>query len=230
MEPKKELQNLDIEANDLLSEYIQIHDKILNTAGKSVTIFKKIDFRELFNDCQKLSERSDHKKEKIYSFRSNQNYVLTDTEKIYLDQLILFIVKLDIAIKILTEKQKLLFEKSGGDQAPSNGRTYSLISRLIWLPVLQAPLKIFFIRIILPSIILSVIYHFYMKDSDYLNISIICFLIFSWLFSLTYGKNRKSVTWKKYSEIEKKYQHSINDYMAAGEQLNKLNKSIFNRT
>ena len=67
MDAKQELQNLAIEINDLLSEYIQIHDKILNTAGKLITIFKKIDFGALFNDCQKISKKSERKKEKIYS-------------------------------------------------------------------------------------------------------------------------------------------------------------------
>lgn len=231
MDTKQELQNLAVETNDLLSEYIWIHDKILNTAGRSITIFKKVDFVELFNDCQKISEKSDQKKEKIYSFQSSQNHLLTDNEKMYLNQLVLFIEKIDITIKILTEKQKLLFEKSGGNQeAQSNERTYSLFSRLIWLPVLQAPIGTFFMRIILPTIIVSVIASFYMQKMSYIKISIACMLIFSWLFSLTYGKNRKSVTWREYKEIENKYEQSINDYMAAGAELNKLNNLIFTNT
>lgn len=231
MDTKQELQNLAVETNDLLSEYIRIHDKILNTAGRSITIFKKVDFGELFNDCQKISEKSDQKKEKIYSFQISQNHLLTDNEKMYLNQLVLFIEKIDITIKILTEKQKLLFEKSRGNQeAQSNERTYSLFSRLIWLPVLQAPIGTFFMRIILPTIIVSVIASFYMQKMSYIKISIACMLIFSWLFSLTYGKNRKSVTWREYKEIENKYEQSINDYMAAGAELNKLNNLIFTNT
>ena len=231
MNMKQDLQNLALETNDLLSEYIQIHDKNLNTAGKLITIFKKIDFGELYNYCLKLSEKSDQKKEKIYSFQSRQNYFLADNEKKYLNQLILFIEKIDITIKILTEKQKLLFEKSGGNQqAQSNDRTYSLFSRLMWLPVLQAPIGTFFMRIILPTVIVSVIFSFYMHKMSYINVSIACILIFSWLFSLTYGKNRKSVTWREYNEIENKYEQSINDYMAAGAELNKLNNLIYTNT
>jgi len=60
MDMKQELQNLAVETNDLLSEYIRIHDKILNTAGRSITIFKNVDFGELFNDCKKISEKSNH--------------------------------------------------------------------------------------------------------------------------------------------------------------------------
>ncbi len=58
MDTKQDLQNLAVETNDLLSEYIWIHDKILNTAGRSITIFKKVDFGKPFNDCQKISEKS----------------------------------------------------------------------------------------------------------------------------------------------------------------------------
>ena len=228
MDTKQELQNLALETNDLLSEYIQIHDKILNKAGRLITIFKKVDFRELFNDCKKISEKSDQTKEKIYSFQYSQNHLLPDNEKMYLNQLSLFIEKIDITIKILSEKQKLLFEKSAGNQeAQSEERTYSLFSRLRWLPVIQAPIGTIFMRIILPTIIVSVIASFFMQKMSYIKISIACMLILSWLFSLTYGKNSKSLTWREYKEIENKYEQSINDYMAVGVKLNKLNDLIF---
>lgn len=232
MDTKQELQNLALETNDLLSEYIRIHDKILNKAGRPITIFKKVNFGELFNDCQKISGKSDQKKEKIYSFQSIKNQLQTDDEKIYLNQLVLFIEKLDITIKLLTEKQKLLFEKSGGNrEAQSNERTYSLFSRLNWLPVFEAPIKTYFLRIILPTIVFSVIASFYMQKTSHILISIaLCIILLSWLFSLTYGKSRKSVTWREYKELEKKYQQSINEYLAAGAELNKLNNLIFTNT
>lgn len=231
MNQTQELKTLAIAVNDFLTEYVKIHDKILNTAGKSIHLTKKIDFGELLDDCKKISEKSKQKKEDLYLFQSKTKNEPSDIQKKYLNSLILFAEKLDATISILTEKQELLLKVSGGDRtgAPSR-QTYSLLSRLMWLPVVQSSFGTFFMGIIVPTIILSILYNSYAQEKNYLKVSIICFVICSWLFSLLYGKSRQNPAWKKYSEAEKRHKQSVNEYLAVGEELNKLNKIIFCNT
>ncbi len=106
------LKKLSFEVNDLLTEYIQLHDKILKEGGTFLSLFKKVDFEKMLNDCYEILKKFELKKEEIFSFKKENGNYLNDIEKKYLDQLISFFDKLLFTVNFLINKQQLLYKKS----------------------------------------------------------------------------------------------------------------------
>ena len=106
------LKKLSFEVNDLLSEYIQLHDKILKKGGTFRSLFRKVDFEKMLNDCYEILSKFEIKREEILSFKKQSGNDLKDNEKKYLNQLMSFFDKLLLTINLLLNKQQLLYKKS----------------------------------------------------------------------------------------------------------------------
>ncbi|MEA3369528.1 MAG: hypothetical protein U9Q24_04175 [Candidatus Ratteibacteria bacterium] len=106
------LKKLSFEVNDLLSEYIQLHDKILKKGGIFISLFKKVDFEKILNDCHEILRKFEIKRKGMLSFKKENGDNLDDNEKKYLNQLISFFDKLLVTINFLLNKQQLLYKKS----------------------------------------------------------------------------------------------------------------------
>lgn len=106
------LKKHSFEVNDLLSEYIQLHNRILKKGGTFISLFKKVDFEKMLNDCHEILKKFEIKREEILSFKKENGDDLNDNEKKYLNQLMSFFDKLLLTINFLVNKQQLLYKKS----------------------------------------------------------------------------------------------------------------------
>ena len=51
MDSSRKLHELAIEVNDLLSQYIRIHNRRMKEAGTFLSLFRRIDYKELYDEA-----------------------------------------------------------------------------------------------------------------------------------------------------------------------------------
>ena len=91
MKNKESLKKFAFEINDLLSEYIKLHDRILKEGGAFISLFKRVDFEKMFTDCGNLLRKFKIKKEELISLEQYGKANFDSNEKKYFEQLIFFL-------------------------------------------------------------------------------------------------------------------------------------------
>lgn len=122
------LKTYALRANELLSSYVHLHDKIIKVSGTFRSIFKRIDFEQLHNDSAILLNQSISFSSELLNANKSKSFDnLSEDHRIYLGQLIKFIRKLNITLQILEKRQLLLYKKSQGEDY--NWNEYSSVEQ-----------------------------------------------------------------------------------------------------
>ena len=112
MQYKKVMRSLAFDVNDLLSYYIQVHDKAIEKAGTFSSLFRRVDFEELYNEAIKVLEAVSGKYDELNFFEEENHGYMNEEEKRYLKCLLRFTEKLLETTKLLKERQRFLYDKS----------------------------------------------------------------------------------------------------------------------
>ena len=126
------LKTYALRANELLSSYVHLHDKILKVSGTFKSFFKNlfikpVNFEQLHNDSAILLNQSNSLNNELNAYRSTSFGNLSEDQKKYINQLLAFTGKLNITLQLLEERQLLLYRKSQGDR--HRWKEYSSIER-----------------------------------------------------------------------------------------------------
>ena len=121
------LKTYALRANELLSSYAHLHDKILKVSGTFISIFKRINFEQLYNDSTILLDQFNSFNDELNAYNSKSFDEISKDQKIYLNQLLAFISKLNITLQILEKRQFLLYKKSQGENY--NWNEYSSVEQ-----------------------------------------------------------------------------------------------------
>ena len=114
--PEEELLKIyALRANGLLASYLRLHDKILKVSGTFKSIFKRINFEQLYSDSTILLNQSNSFNNELNVYNSKSFAKLSEDQKIYINQLLAFTNKLNITLQILEKRQLLLYTKSLGE-------------------------------------------------------------------------------------------------------------------
>jgi hypothetical protein len=116
-----------LRANGLLASYLRLHEKILKVSGTFKSIFKRINFEQLYSDSAILLDQSNSFNNELNAYNSKSFDKLSEDQKIYINQLLAFTGKLNITLQILEKRQLLLYTKSLGEDY--NRNEYSSIEQ-----------------------------------------------------------------------------------------------------
>ncbi len=103
-----------LRAKGLLTSYLRMHDKILKVSGTFKSLFKRINFEQLYSDSTILLTQSNFFNNELNAYNSRSFDKLSEDQKIYINQLLAFTSKLNITLQILEKRQLLLYTKSLG--------------------------------------------------------------------------------------------------------------------
>jgi hypothetical protein len=101
-----------LEVNDLLSQYIEIHNKVLKSAGTFRSLFRKVDFQELRNDIGMLLKDFISKDTEIGELRSDIYNSLTPLQKEFFDCFSGYSEALLKTVNLLFKQVELLYNRS----------------------------------------------------------------------------------------------------------------------
>ncbi len=104
-----------LRAKGLLASYLRLHDKILKVSGTFKSLFKRINFEQLYSDSTILLTQSNFFNNELNAYNSRSFDKLSEDQKIYINQLLAFTSKLNITLQILEKRQLLLYTKSLGE-------------------------------------------------------------------------------------------------------------------
>ncbi len=122
------LKSCIFEVNNLLSQYIEIHNKVLKSAGTFQSLFKKVDFQELHNDMGILLKDFASKDIEIGELRNEIYNSLTPPQKELFDCFSGYSGALLKTVNLLFKKVELLYNRSKNEGTLGWGY-FSRISR-----------------------------------------------------------------------------------------------------
>lgn len=85
MDDKQLLKNLAFDVNTLLDVYIVLHNKRLKKAGTFLSLFKKVDFGELYEESELLLKKFFEKSGEIEQLKSKQYRHFSKSEQAFFD-------------------------------------------------------------------------------------------------------------------------------------------------
>jgi len=103
MDMKKKLRDEAWEVNDLLSEYIEVHERVIKEAASFQSLFKKVDFEKLFNDSYGIFLMINEHYEHLLELKQEIFTQLTPDQKKYLNLLIEYVNALLNTTKFLSD-------------------------------------------------------------------------------------------------------------------------------
>lgn len=115
MDYKEKIKSFVFNIDNLLTEYILVHDKLVKESG-FFSLFKKIDFAELYRSTAPLFQKSISGLSEIEEFKSKFYEELSEKQKLFLDSLIEYTLALTETIQCLLKLTYDLAEKSKGSQ------------------------------------------------------------------------------------------------------------------
>ena len=104
-----------------------MHDKILKVSGTFKSLFKCVNFEQLYSDSAIILNQSNSFNDELNAYNSKSFDKLSEDQKIYINQLLAFTSKLNITLQILEKRQLLLYSKSQGEDY--NRNEYSSIEQ-----------------------------------------------------------------------------------------------------
>lgn len=129
-----EMNNLDklksyiFEVNNLLTQYIEAHNKVSKNAGTFRSLFRKVDFQKIYNDIDTLLKDFVFEDTKIGESKKEIYDSLTLLQKEFFDSFYTYFVALLNTVNLLFRKVGLLYIRSQNKDTLSWG-DFSRISR-----------------------------------------------------------------------------------------------------
>jgi len=112
MNNKEILKETAVKVNALLTEYVEVHDKILKDAASFSSLFKHVNFKELYDDTITIHSKFYYKKEVISNMKDTMYDYLTRIEKEFFNCLSDYVDALIKTTEILSAQMKLLYDRS----------------------------------------------------------------------------------------------------------------------
>jgi hypothetical protein len=108
-----ELKNEALVVNDLLTQYVELHNNFLKSAGTFSSLFKKVDFRKLAGDIYFLFEKFRDEKFKLDDLQKQNG---NEKEKQFAKCLFLYTKSLTETVHLLFIMAHTLQEKAEGNK------------------------------------------------------------------------------------------------------------------
>ena len=100
------------EINDLLTEYIMVHNKILKKAGSFLSLFRRVNFKELYADTEIILSKFNSISEKVALLKTELYGDLPQNQKDFFDCLSDYVDALTSTVDALHTKVNLLHQRS----------------------------------------------------------------------------------------------------------------------
>lgn len=110
------LQNQANDIHDLLSIYIKVHDEIFKKSSTFLSLFRRVDFQDIYNQTESLLSHFNHKRIELYNLKSNFNESVPQEYRQYFQQLVAFFERLYETVVLLKDRQYQLLLKSNGEK------------------------------------------------------------------------------------------------------------------
>ncbi len=110
------LRNEAVNLNHLLSEYVEIHNRIFYESATFKSFFKRVDFEELYQLTLELNNNFESYKKKLIEVRDILESSAPKDHKKYFNQFVTYFTKLLFTVQCLKERQYLLYRKSEGEK------------------------------------------------------------------------------------------------------------------
>jgi len=128
MDNLDKLKSCLFEVHNLLSQYIEVHNKVLRNTGTFRSLFRKVDFPELHNDASILLKDFIYKDTEIGKLKNEIYSSLTPLQKEFFDSFSSYFGALLKTVSLLFRKIELLYNRSQNKDTLSWG-DFSCISR-----------------------------------------------------------------------------------------------------
>jgi hypothetical protein len=109
---KEILQATAFEISDLLTEYIAVHNRILKKAGSFLSLFRWVNFKELYDDTEIILSKFNSISEKVDSLKTELYDDLPQNQKEFFDCLSDYVDALTNTVYSLHTKVNLLCQRS----------------------------------------------------------------------------------------------------------------------
>lgn len=116
------------EVNNLLSQYIEIHNKVLKGVGTFQSLFRKVDFQGLYTDIDTLLKDFISKNNEIGELKNNIYNSLAPLQKEFFDCFFEYFQALLKTVSLLFKKVELLYNRSQNKDTLSWG-DFSRVSK-----------------------------------------------------------------------------------------------------
>jgi hypothetical protein len=116
MDIKETIKYHVLDINELFTAYIELHDYILKSSSTFLSLFKKVDFDDIYNRTKKLLSQFNQKKGELINLQNNFNNTVPKEYIQYFNQLYTFFERLYETVSLLNEKQYKLLLKSKGNK------------------------------------------------------------------------------------------------------------------
>jgi len=115
MSHKTELQKLALEINELLSEYIFLHDTLQEKSNSFLSVFKPINFNELHHKAEEILVKL---KDKLLGISKLKKDIKVNSERQFVDCLFEYTQALVTTVELYKEMLNGLLSKSRGSKLP----------------------------------------------------------------------------------------------------------------
>lgn len=116
MNHKETLKEQATEVHDLLSIYIGLHDSIFKKSATFLSLFKRVDFDDIYRQTERLLSIFDKKREELHSLKSSFKESTPSEYRQYFQQLLTFFERLHETVRLLKDRQYQLLLKSKGEK------------------------------------------------------------------------------------------------------------------
>lgn len=113
---KKSLKEQATEIHELLSIYIKVHDSIFKKSATFISLFRKVDFENIYNQTEVLLSHFNQKKQELINLKDSFDETVPKKYRQYFQQLLTFFERLYDTIVLLKDRQYLLLLKSKGEK------------------------------------------------------------------------------------------------------------------
>jgi hypothetical protein len=116
MNYKEILKKQAMDVHDLLSIYIKLHDHIFKKSATFLSLFRRIDFDDIYNQTENLLSIFTTKRKELNNLKSPFNESIPTDYRKYFSQLYLFFERLFETVVLLKDRQYQLLLKSKGEK------------------------------------------------------------------------------------------------------------------
>ncbi len=113
---KELLKEQALEINELLSLYIKVHDSIFKKSATFRSLFKRVDFNDIYNQTENLLSHFNQKRQELVNIKSNFYETMSEEYRQYFQQLFTFFERLYETVVLLKDRQYQLLLKSKGEK------------------------------------------------------------------------------------------------------------------
>lgn len=113
---KELLKEQAMEINELLSIYIKVHDSIFKKSATFLSLFKRVDFEDIYKQTENLLSLFNQKRQELVNLKSNFNETMPQEYRQYFKQLFTFFERLYETVALLKDRQYQLLLKSKGEK------------------------------------------------------------------------------------------------------------------